>query len=167
MRSAVLGSYPSCSWSGSNSTPQLRQFRPCRDCHQPHQYHCSSHTGSLLAFHLYPRIVDFRAYRLPIRVVYGSSDEWTAFRYLPILSERGLIRTEVGTLTIACAAVDDASLGALFAAIVAVVRSESSQSLLWQMLVGLATYFAFMRLWQTFSSGVSPIDPRQQKYPIR
>jgi len=61
-----------------------------------------------------------------------------------ILSERQLLGTRLGTLTIACAAVDDVTAWCLLAVIIAVVRSKLNQLALWQMLAGIATYLGIM-----------------------
>jgi Kef-type K+ transport system membrane component KefB len=101
--------------------------------------------GSLLAFYLYPRLANSSIKFTGFVLFMGAAMSVTAFPVLArILSERRLVRTKVGTLAIACAAVDDVTAWCILAAIIAIVRSESSQLTLWQMLLGLAAYFAIM-----------------------
>src|SRR5438552_11486712 len=69
----------------------------------------------------------------------------TAFPVLArILTERNLVGSRLGTLTIACAAVDDVTAWCILAVIIAVVRSASNHRPLLQMLAGLATYLGLM-----------------------
>jgi Kef-type K+ transport system membrane component KefB len=101
--------------------------------------------GVLLAFHLYPRIVDSSIPFTGFVLFMGAAMSVTAFPVLArILSERNLLGTRLGTLTIACAAVDDVTAWCLLAVIIAVVRSKLNQLALWQMLAGLASYVGIM-----------------------
>jgi Kef-type K+ transport system membrane component KefB len=101
--------------------------------------------GALLAFHLYPRIADQRTPFIGFVLFMGAAMSVTAFPVLArILSERNLLGTRLGTLTIACAAVDDVTAWCLLAAIIAIVRSKLNQLPLWGMLAGLAAYLVIM-----------------------
>jgi Kef-type K+ transport system membrane component KefB len=60
------------------------------------------------------------------------------------LSERNLLGTKLGSLTIACAAVDDVTAWCLLAVIIALVRSKLNHLALWQMLAALASYLGIM-----------------------
>lgn len=101
--------------------------------------------GVLLAIALYPRIAD-NTLPFPGFVLFmGAAMSVTAFPVLArILTERNLLRTRVGTLTIACAAVDDVTAWCILAAIIAIVRSKLNRLGLWEMLAGLAAYLGFM-----------------------
>jgi Kef-type K+ transport system membrane component KefB len=101
--------------------------------------------GALLAYHLYPKIVDNSIPFTGFVLFMGAAMSVTAFPVLArILSERNLLDTRLGTLTIACAAVDDVTAWCLLAVIIAVVRSKLNQLALWQMLAGLASYLSIM-----------------------
>jgi Kef-type K+ transport system membrane component KefB/nucleotide-binding universal stress UspA family protein len=64
---------------------------------------------------------------LPFALFVGASMSITAFPVLArILTERGLARTRLGTVTLACAAIDDVSAWCLLAVVVAVARSHGS-----------------------------------------
>jgi Kef-type K+ transport system membrane component KefB len=101
--------------------------------------------GVLLALHLYPRIVDQSIAITGFALFMGVAMSITAFPVLArILSERNLLGTKLGTLTIACAAVDDVTAWCLLALIIGLVRSSFNQLPLWQMLAGLAVYLVVM-----------------------
>jgi Kef-type K+ transport system membrane component KefB len=81
--------------------------------------------GSLLSFYLYPRLspasVPFSSFTLFM----GVAMSITAFPVLArILVERRLLRTRVGAVTIACAAVDDVTAWCVLAFVVAIARSS-------------------------------------------
>ncbi|MER7056248.1 cation:proton antiporter [Streptomyces sp. NPDC000351] len=99
-------------------------------------------------------------------VFLGASCAITAFPMLArIINERGLTRTKVGTLALACAAVDDAAAWILLAVVVAAVQGDPGVALL--ALGGSAAYVVlllcvrrvagdrFVR-WGTGPAGVRP-----------
>lgn len=101
--------------------------------------------GSLLAFYLYPKVADDQIPFAGFVLFTGVAMSVTAFPVLArILSERKLIGTGLGTLTLACAAVDDATAWCLLAVIIALVKSGVGQLTLWQMFLGLAAYLGIM-----------------------
>jgi Kef-type K+ transport system membrane component KefB len=101
--------------------------------------------GALLAIFLYPRLADGSVRFTGFVLFMGAAMSVTAFPVLArILRERNLLGTRLGTLTIACAAVDDITAWCLLAVIIAVVRSEFNQLPLWQMLPGLVAYLVVM-----------------------
>jgi Kef-type K+ transport system membrane component KefB len=101
--------------------------------------------GALLALYLYPRIADQTIPFTGFVLFMGAAMSVTAFPVLArILSERNMIGTKLGTLTIACAAVDDVTAWCLLAVIIAIVKAELNSLALWQMLVALVAYLAFM-----------------------
>jgi K+:H+ antiporter len=101
--------------------------------------------GALLAVHLYPRVADGNVPFTGFVLFMGAAMSVTAFPVLArILSERDLMNTKVGTLTIACAAVDDVTAWCILAVILAMVRAQLNHLPVWQMLIGLAGYFAIM-----------------------
>lgn len=101
--------------------------------------------GALLAFYLYPRIADHSIPFTGFVLFMGAAMSVTAFPVLArILSEGNLLGTRLGTLTIACAAVDDVTAWCLLAVIIALVRSKLNHLVLWGMLAGLAAYLGIM-----------------------
>jgi Kef-type K+ transport system membrane component KefB len=87
--------------------------------------------GSLLALYLYPRVstndVPFTSFALFM----GVAMSITAFPVLArILSDRGMTRSELGVIALACAAADDVTAWCLLAFVVGVVQSEVGGALL-------------------------------------
>lgn len=101
--------------------------------------------GALLALFLFPRIANEGLPFTGFVLFMGAAMSVTAFPVLArILDERNLLGTKLGTLTIACAAVDDVTAWCLLAVIIAVVKSELNHLSLWQMLLGVVVYLAVM-----------------------
>jgi len=101
--------------------------------------------GAGLALFLYPRLgiagVSFMSFALFM----GSAMSITAFPVLArILTERNLLRSRMGTLSISCAAVDDITGWCILAYIVVLVRSESSSLPLWVTFGGALVYVLVM-----------------------
>lgn len=83
---------------------------------------------------------------LPFALFLGTAMSVTAFPVLArILAERGLSQSRVGTIAIACAAVDDVTAWCLLAFVVAIARANALADALWT--AGLAVAFtSFMLL---------------------
>ncbi|MFD7439604.1 cation:proton antiporter [Streptomyces sp. NPDC059861] len=82
--------------------------------------------GTLLAFGMYDTFAPAGADKPAFVLFIAVSMSITAFPVLArILTDRGLYRTRVGALAMACAAVDDVTAWCLLAAVVAVTRSGS------------------------------------------
>ncbi len=95
--------------------------------------------GSLLAFYLYPRLssqaVPFASFALFLGVAMAV----TAFPVLArILGDRGIQHTPLGTLALACAAINDVIAWCLLALVVGVAQSHVDGGL---MVIGGATAF--------------------------
>jgi Kef-type K+ transport system membrane component KefB len=85
--------------------------------------------GSLLALWLYPELSSRDVHFTGFALFMGVSLSVTAFPVLArILSDTGLARTRLGTLALACAAVDDATAWCLLAFVVSIVRAEGTSS---------------------------------------
>ncbi len=113
--------------------------------------------GALVSLFLYPRLshdgVTFTGFALFM----GAAMSVTAFPVLArILRERNLLKTRVGTVAIACAAVDDVTAWCILAGVVAVVRSGSGATSLWLTLGGSAAFVAVMVI------GVRPVLARAE-----
>lgn len=82
--------------------------------------------GTLLALYLYPRLSDAGVTFTGFALFMGAAMSVTAFPVLArILSERGLLNSKVGTVAIACAAVDDVTAWIILAFIVVLVRTTA------------------------------------------
>jgi Kef-type K+ transport system membrane component KefB/nucleotide-binding universal stress UspA family protein len=100
--------------------------------------------GALIAIYLYPRLapsgVPFSSFTLFL----GVAMSITAFPVLArILVERRLLRTRVGAVTIACAAVDDITAWCVLAFVVAIARSAGVAGAVRTTILALA-YVGFM-----------------------
>jgi Kef-type K+ transport system membrane component KefB len=100
--------------------------------------------GITLALYLYPRhsvaSVSFTGFALFM----GAAMSVTAFPVLArILNEREMVKTKLGALTLACAAVDDITAWSILATVIAIVRSTGMRSLVFTV-VGSLAYIALM-----------------------
>ncbi|CAN5751868.1 hypothetical protein BH20GEM3_BH20GEM3_13910 [soil metagenome] len=101
--------------------------------------------GALLAFWLYPRLGEGDVGFTGFALFMGVAMSITAFPVLArILQERGLLRTRVGAVTLACAAVDDVTAWCILAGVVMIVRAEATHLPLWWTLVGSTVYVMVM-----------------------
>lgn len=97
--------------------------------------------GSVLALWLYPR---FSSRDVPFTVFamfMGVSMSVTAFPVLArILTDRGMHKTRMGAIALACAAVDDVTAWCLFALVVSIAAAKPGKVLI---TVGLTGFFIF------------------------
>jgi Kef-type K+ transport system membrane component KefB len=101
--------------------------------------------GTGLALYLYPELappnIPFHGFALFM----GAAMSVTAFPVLArILTERNLLRTKIGAVTIACAAVDDVTAWCVLAGVIALIRSDGSLASLGITLAGTAAYVGAM-----------------------
>lgn len=101
--------------------------------------------GALLAVYLYPRLaadgVPFGNFALFM----GAAMSITAFPVLArILIERGLIKTKLGSVAIACAAVGDVQGWCILAGVVVLARAGHAAVPLWITLLGSLAYVLVM-----------------------
>lgn len=98
--------------------------------------------GMLLALYLYPRLSTDHVRFTHFALFLAISMSVTAFPVLArILTERGLLRTQVGAMAIACAAFDDVTAWCLLAIVVALVRADYSSAMsFWSPILGSLAY---------------------------
>lgn len=101
--------------------------------------------GATLALWLYPSFSPAGVSFTNFSLFLGLSLSITAFPVLArILTDRGMQRSQLGVVSLACAAIDDASAWCLLAIVVGIVRSAAANSLV---TIGLtAAYVLFMML---------------------
>jgi Kef-type K+ transport system membrane component KefB len=100
--------------------------------------------GSALALYLYPRLSSAKVPLAIFAVFMGTAMSITAFPVLArILEERNLLQTQVGVVSISCAAVDDITAWCLLAGLTAWVHSGKEVSP-WFTLAGLCVYLLVM-----------------------
>jgi Kef-type K+ transport system membrane component KefB len=103
--------------------------------------------GAAFAVYLYPRLSDPSVSFTGFAMFMGAAMSVTAFPVLArILTERNMLRTRVGSVAIACAAVDDVTAWCILAGIVVVVRASSLELPVWLTVSGLAAFVLFMGL---------------------
>jgi Kef-type K+ transport system membrane component KefB len=101
--------------------------------------------GGLTALYLYPRLSDDSVTFTGFALFMGAAMSITAFPVLArILSERGLVRSRMGTLAIACAAVDDVTGWCILAYIVVLVRVAHATRPAWVTIAGSLAYVLIM-----------------------
>jgi Kef-type K+ transport system membrane component KefB len=83
--------------------------------------------GAAFALYLYPRLSDDSVTFTGFALFMGAAMSVTAFPVLArILQERGLTKTRLGAIAIACAAVDDVTAWCILAGVVLIVRSSEA-----------------------------------------
>jgi Kef-type K+ transport system membrane component KefB len=101
--------------------------------------------GSLIALYMYPRLSDDSVSFLGFALFMGAAMSITAFPVLArILTERNLLRSRMGTLSIACAAVDDVTGWCILAYIVLVIRAAHGSRPIWVTVGGVLVYVFVM-----------------------
>jgi Kef-type K+ transport system membrane component KefB len=101
--------------------------------------------GAVLAVYLYPRLSSASVNFVAFALFMGAAMSVTAFPVLArILSERGLMGSRMGTMAIACAAIDDVTGWCVLAYIVGRVRTANSALPLPLTVAGLILFFALM-----------------------
>ena len=115
--------------------------------------------GTALAFPLHSRLSDASVSITTFALFMGASMSITAFPVLArILSERRMLGTRLGSLAIACAAVDDVTGWCILAYVVFRARAESgSVTALWITVAGLVVFLSAMlfgarRLFRSFET---------------
>lgn len=101
--------------------------------------------GAALALALYPKLSNDSVSFVPFALFVGTALSVTAFPVLArMLSERGLERTTLGTVAIACAAVDDVTAWCLLAGVGALAAPGRGPVTVALSLAGLAAYVVVM-----------------------
>ena len=86
--------------------------------------------GALLALNLYPQLSSREVPFTSFALFMGVAMSITAFPVLArILTDRGMIQTELGILAVSCAAADDVTAWCLLAFVVAVAKSQPDQGI--------------------------------------
>ncbi|HWW14962.1 MAG TPA: cation:proton antiporter [Candidatus Dormibacteraeota bacterium] len=121
--------------------------------HQSHAAVLVSHVSitapfvlaSLLALYLYPRLSDDSVSFTNFALFMGAAMSITAFPVLArILVERDMMQSRLGTLAIACAAVDDVTGWCILAYIVVLIRAAHEATSIWMTLGGIVLFVAIM-----------------------
>src|SRR5215471_19323378 len=101
--------------------------------------------ASFLAVYLYPRLSDDSVAFTNFALFMGAAMSITAFPVLArILTERNMLNSRLGTVAIACAAVDDVTGWCILAYIVLLIRSANSGHPIWLTVGGLIGFALIM-----------------------
>ncbi len=101
--------------------------------------------GGLLAIYLYPRLADTSVTLTHFALFIATALSITAFPVLArILTEHNLLRTQVGMVAIASAAVGDVTAWCILAGIVLLVRAPAGAVPLWLTLLLVSAYIGGM-----------------------
>jgi len=101
--------------------------------------------AAFLSLYLYPKLSDDSVAFASFALFMGASMSITAFPVLArILSERDLLGSRLGTLAIACAAVDDVTGWCILAYIVVLIRAAGSATPLWITIAGIILFALVM-----------------------
>ena len=101
--------------------------------------------GSTFAVYVYPRLSDQKVSLAGFALFMGAAMSVTAFPVLArILTERNMLRSRVGSVAIACAAVDDVTAWCILAGIVVIVRASTLELPIWLTISGLVTFVTLM-----------------------
>ena len=101
--------------------------------------------GVLLATTLFPAFAPQGVRFAPFSLFLGAALSVTAFPVLArIIQERSLRGTRLGSMAIACAAVDDVTAWLLLAGVVVIARADVASTPLWTSLAGTAVYLLVM-----------------------
>lgn len=123
--------------------------------HQSHAAVLVSHASitapfvlaSLLALYLYPRLCNDSISFTNFALFMGAAMSITAFPVLArILAERNMMKSRLGSVAIACAAVDDVTGWCILAYIVVLIRAAHKATSIWMTFGGILLFGATM-IW--------------------
>ncbi|HEV2468688.1 MAG TPA: cation:proton antiporter [Candidatus Sulfotelmatobacter sp.] len=97
--------------------------------------------AAFLALYLYPRLSDDGVAFTSFALFMGAAMSITAFPVLArILAERNMLGSRLGTVAIACAAVDDVTGWCILAYIVVLIRAAHSSTSIWVTIGGILVF---------------------------
>jgi Kef-type K+ transport system membrane component KefB len=101
--------------------------------------------ATLLSLYLYPRLSNETVSFTNFALFMGAAMSITAFPVLArILTERKMLHSPLGTLAIACAAVDDVTGWCILAYIVLLIRASRTTASVWLTLAGVVLFALLM-----------------------
>ncbi|MDR3651735.1 MAG: cation:proton antiporter [Paludibacter sp.] len=101
--------------------------------------------GMLLAFYVFQEFATAQTTFLPFALFIGISMSITAFPVLArIVQEKGLTKTQLGTVSIATAAINDVTAWCILAAVIAIAKTGSFLSSLYT--IGFSVLYVFVML---------------------
>src|SRR6218665_922630 len=114
--------------------------------------------GMGLAYYIYETFAPDGVHFLSFGLFMGIAMSITAFPVLArIVQERGITKTKLGTLVIACAAADDITAWCILAAVIAVVKAGSVVSSFYVIIMAVAYVFLMLKLVRPFLARIGSI----------
>ena len=114
--------------------------------------------GMGLAYYIYDTFAPDGVQFLSFGLFMGIAMSITAFPVLArIVQERGITKTKLGTLVIACAAADDITAWCILAAVIAVVKAGSVVSSLYVIVMAVLYVFLMLKLVRPFLARIGSI----------
>ena len=120
--------------------------------------------GMGLAYFIYRDYAPAGISFLPFALFMGIAMSITAFPVLArILQEKGLTRSKLGAMALTCAAADDLTAWCLLAAVIALVKSGSSLSVLYTIGLAVAYVVIMLKLVRPFLERLSHVYDNKEK----
>lgn len=120
--------------------------------------------GMLLAYYIYRDYAPAGTSFLSFALFMGIAMSITAFPVLArILQEKKLTRSKLGALALTCAAADDLTAWCILAAVIALVKSGSSISVLYTIALAVVYVLVMLKIVRPFLEGLSQVYDKKEK----
>lgn len=120
--------------------------------------------GVALAYYIYKDYAPANITFLSFALFMGISMSITAFPVLArILQEKGLTRSRLGALVLTCAAADDLTAWCILAAVIALVKSGSSFSVLYTIALSVVYVLVMLKLVRPYLERLSTVYNNKEK----
>ncbi|MFM6925904.1 MAG: cation:proton antiporter [Ferruginibacter sp.] len=120
--------------------------------------------GVWLAYHIYHEYAPANITFLSFALFMGISMSITAFPVLArILQEKGLTRSRLGAMVLTCAAADDLTAWCILAAVIALVKSGSSFSVLYTIVLAIVYVLVMLKLVRPYLEKLSVVYDSKEK----
>ena len=120
--------------------------------------------GVALAYYIYHEYAPANITFLSFALFMGISMSITAFPVLArILQEKGLTRSRLGAMALTCAAADDLTAWCILAAVIALVKSGSSFSVLYTIVLAIVYVLIMLKMVRPFLERLSTVYDSKEK----
>ena len=120
--------------------------------------------GMALAYYIYRDYAPANTTFLSFALFMGISMSITAFPVLArILQEKGLTRSRLGAMALTCAAADDLTAWCILAAVIALVKSGSSFSVLYTIALAIIYVLIMLKMVRPFLERLSTVYNNKEK----
>ena len=120
--------------------------------------------GMLLAYYIYLDYAPAGTSFLSFALFMGIAMSITAFPVLArILQEKKLTRSKLGAMALTCAAADDLTAWCILAAVIALVKSGSSFSVLYTIGLAIVYVLVMLKIVRPFLEGLSHVYDQKEK----